>query len=438
MNKLRNAVSLAGHLVRALSLDRLSADADRVRRYQEQQLRRLVRHAYARVPFYRRWFDAAGVRPDEIITLDDLARLPVLTKAVLRETPVTERLDVQTTPEDCYLTETSGSTGQPTVILKDAHAIFSVAGWGSPMMVSRWLGRRGWRMMTLLQRDQGTIEAAMVSALPRILLRVAEADALADPSVQIAQINAFHPDLLISYPSTLRNLALYARDRAVTVYQPASIIWTAEVLDPPTQALVRETFARSELFTAYGSTEAGLTALECAHHRGAHVISTRAIVELLADGKPVPPGEPGEVVVTDLTNFASPVIRYSGLGDVARWSAARCPCGRALPLLEIIEGRRVDSFVLPTGKIVHPYTLTWAMKDVPGILQYQLVQDEPDRVRVLLARIDTDGQKAAEGIIGALGAILGPGVSIEVQPVSEIPRLPGERTPRVVRSAVRH
>lgn len=437
MNKLRNTAALAGHLVRALYLDRLSTDAERVRRYQEIQLRRLVRHAYRRVPFYRRWFDAAGVHPDEVRTLDDLARLPILTKAVLRETPVIQRLDVRARPQDCYLTETSGSTGQPTVIYKDTNAIFSVAGWGSPMMVSRWLGRRGWRMMTLLQRDVGTIEAAMVSALPRFLLRVAEADALTDPNVQIAQINAFQPDLLISYPSTLRNLALHARDQGVRVHQPGSIIWTAEVLDAPGQALVRKAFPHSELFTAYGSTEAGLMALECAHHRGAHVVSTRTIVELLADGKPAPPGEPGEVVVTDLTNFASPVIRYSGLGDVARWSAARCPCGRALPLLEIIEGRRVDSFVLPGGKMVHPYTLTWSMKDISGILQYQLVQDRPDHVSVLLARIDTDGQKAAGEIIGALGAILGPGITIEVQPVTEIPRLPGERTPRVVRSLVR-
>lgn len=437
MNKLRNTLSLAGHLVRALYLDRLSTDAERVRRYQEAQLRRLVRHAYTRVPFYRRWFDDAGVRPDDINTLDDLGRLPVLTKAVLRETPVIQRLDVRVGPQDCYLTETSGSTGQPTVIYKDANAIFSVAGWGSPMMVSRWLRRRGWRMMTLLQRDVGTIEAAMVSALPRFLIRVEEADALADPDAQIAQLNAFRPDLLISYPSTLRNLAMYARDRGAAVHQPGAIFWTAEVLDPPTRALVSGVFPRSELFTAYGSTEAGLTALECAHHRGAHVVSTRAIMELLADGRPVPPGEPGEVVVTDLTNFASPIIRYSGLGDVARWSGARCPCGRALPLLEIIEGRRVDSFVLPGGKTVHPYTLTWALKDVSGILQYQLVQDRPDHVSVLLARIANDGQKTAAEIVHALGPILGPAVSIEVKPVAEIPRLPGERTPRVVRSLVR-
>ncbi|HEY3248007.1 MAG TPA: AMP-binding protein [bacterium] len=437
MNRLRNTISLAGHVVGALYLDRLSNDPQRVRRYQDRRLQRLVGHAYARVPFYRRWFDAAGVRPEQIRSADDLSRLPILTKSVLREVPAEDRLDVQTTPQDWFLTETSGSTGQPTRIYKDTNALFSVAGWGSPMMVSRWLALRAWRMMTLLQRDEGTIEAAMVRALPRALLRVEEADALADPSAQITQLNRFRPELLVSYPSTLRNLALYARDRGLTVHRPAAIIWTAEVLDPPTRALVREVFG-SELFTAYGSTEGGLMALECAHHRGAHVISTRTIVELLRDGRPVPPGEPGEVVLTDLTNFASPVIRYGGLGDVARWSAARCPCGRALPLLEVIEGRRVDSFVLADGRIIHPYTLTWAMKDVPGIMQYQLIQERPDHVRVLLARIDTDGQSAAQGITVALGRILGADVTIDVEPVSAIPLAPGERMPRVVRSLIPH
>jgi phenylacetate-CoA ligase len=437
LNKLRNAISLVRHVVGALSLDRLSRDPEGLRRHQERRLRRLVTHAYARVPFYRRWLDDAGTRPDQIRTLDDLARLPLLTKKVLRDVPSEDLLDRDARREDCYLTETSGSTGQPTRVYKDARAIFSVAGWGSPIMVSRWLGRPAWRMMTLLVRDEHSIETVMMRVLPRFMLRIKEADALADPAEQAEHLNAFRPDLLVSYPSTLRNLALYARDRGLTLHQPQAIIWSAEVLDPQTRALIQSVF-RSELFAAYGSTEAGLIGLECAQHRGVHVISTRAILEVLRDGVPAPPGVAGDVVVTDLTNFVFPIIRYSGMGDAARWSAARCPCGRALPLLEMIEGRRVDSFVLADGRIIHPYSLTLAMQDVPGILQYQLVQERPDRVRVLLARIDTDGQRAAEGIVGALSQILGPDVTIAVDPVSHIPLAPGERIPRVVRSLVPH
>ncbi|MGH2349089.1 MAG: phenylacetate--CoA ligase family protein [bacterium] len=437
LNRLRNAISLVRHVVGALSLDRLSRDPDGLRRLQEFRLRRLVAHAYARVPFYRRWFDDAGAHPDQIRTLDDLARLPLLTKKLLREVPSDDLLDRGARREECFLTETSGSTGQPTRIYKDTRAIFSIAGWGSPMMIARWLGRPGWRMMTMLVRDEHSIETVMMRVLPRFMLRIREADALADPAEQAARLNAFRPDLLVSYPSTLRNLALYARDRGLTLHRPQAIIWSAEVLDPPTRALIESVF-RSELFAAYGSTEAGLMGLECVYHRGVHVISTRVIVEVLRDGAPAPPGEPGDVVVTDLTNFVFPIIRYAGMGDAARWSPARCPCGRALPLLEMIEGRRVDSFVLPDGRIIHPYTLTLAIQNVPGILQYQLVQERPDRVRVLLARIDTDGQSAAQAITVALGAILGPQVSVEVQPVPAIPLAPGERIPRVVRSLVPH
>jgi phenylacetate-CoA ligase len=435
LNKFRNAISLVRHVVGALSLDRLSRDPEGLRRHQELRLRRLVAHAYARVPFYRRWFDDAGARPEQIRTLDDLARLPLLTKKVLRELPSQELLDREARREDCYLTETSGSTGQPTRIYKDTRAIFSVAGWGSPMMVARWLGRPAWRMMTMLVRDEHSIETVMMRVLPRFMLRIKEANALADPAEQAARLNEFRPDLMVSYPSTLRNLALHARDRGLMLHQPQAIIWSAEVLDPQTRALIGSVF-RSELFAAYGSTEGGLIGLECAHHRGVHVISTRTILEVLRDGVPAPPGEPGDVVVTDLTNFVFPIIRYSGMGDAARWSAARCPCGRALPLLEMIEGRRVDSFVLPDGRIIHPYSLTLAIQHVPGILQYQLVQERPDHVRVLLARIDTDGQSAAQAITVALTAILGPQVAVEVKLVPAIPLAPGERMPRVVRSLV--
>lgn len=414
--QISNGVAQAGHVLRVLAQHRLHYDPAGLRRFQERRLRALVRHAYARVPFYRQRLDAAGLGPDAIRTLDDLVRIPILTKADLRGAGDL----VADGARDTFLAETSGSTGEPTRLHKDRGALFSLGAWASPPNLSRWIGRSAWRLMTLLVRHERALEAGLVQSLPRFMLRVHEGDALDEPAAQLEDLNAFRPQILITYPSVLRNLAVHIQGRGAAVHQPVAIALSAEVFDAPTRRLAREVFTGS-LINAYGSTEAGMIALECPRHRGMHVIGTHVIVEVLRDGRPVPPGENGEVVVTDLTNFASPVLRYSGLGDVAAWSAARCPCGRILPMLEVIEGRRVDSFVLPSGKIVHPYSLTLAMEHIEGVHRFQIVQEAPDRVRVLLVGPAGDGVATRESAAAALRAILGSGVVVAIDAVRAIP-----------------
>ncbi len=394
-----------------------------------------MRHAYTRVPFYHRRFVDAGLRPEEIRSLDDLPRLPILTKAELRGAPLADLLAHGVRPRGGHLVETSGSTGEPTRLYKDAGALLSLGGWLSPPNMARWTGRRIWRVMTLLVRHEHTLEAGLVRSLPRFLIRVHEGDALAPAETQLRELNASRPDLLITYPSVLRNLALLIKARGDPVHQPRAIATTAEVFDPPTRRLAGDVFTGT-FINAYGCTEAGMVALECLHHRGLHVIGARAIVELLHEGRPVPPGVPGEVVVTDLTNFATPILRYSGLGDVAVWSPGRCRCGRVLPLLEVIEGRRVDAFVLPDDRVVHPYRLTLAIEHIDGVHRYQILQEARDRVRILLVGPAGDGVATRQMVADAVTAILGPRVHITVEPVPQIPTAAGEAGPRPVRSLV--
>ncbi len=435
MGKIGNTISLLGHLLNVLALDGVARDPVRLRRYQERRLRAMVRHAYARVPLYRRRFDAVGLRPEAIRGLDDLGRIPLLTKRELREAARGDILAAGLRPQDCFLVETSGSTGEPTRLYKDRNALLSLGAWASPLNISRWLGRPAWRLMTLLVRHERTLEAGLARSLPRLLLRLTEGDALAPAETQLDLLNRARPQILVTYPSVLRSLAVLARERRMTVYHPAAIVLTAEVFDAPTRRLAGEVFT-SAFGGAYGSSEAGLIALECHHRRGLHVIGTRAIVEVVRDGRPAAPGEPGEVVITDLTNLATPILRYAGLGDVVVWSPARCPCGRVLPLLQVIEGRRVDAFTLPDGRIVHPYRLTLALEHLEGVHRYQIVQEAPARVRVLLVGPAGDGAGTRRAAAEALGAILGPQVQVVVDAVQTIPAAPGETVPRTVRSFV--
>jgi phenylacetate-CoA ligase len=232
----------------------------------------------------------------------------------------------------------------------------------------------------------------------------------------------------------------------VRVHRPQLVLATGEVLDEPLRALVRQTFG-CELLDVYGSTELGYIACECPRHEGLHIFTWKVLVELLDEtGREVPPGATGRVVVTDLFNEATPIIRYDGLGDYATRREQPCVCGRATPLLTRVEGRVVDSIVLPDGQIVHPYHLTLALEDVPGLSKFQIRQERPDYLRVLLVK-DAAGQ--ARGVSFAPDSALGRAIldrfdrilhhqaRVELVTTEDIPRRPGSHKYATVVSLVK-
>lgn len=430
-------VSLLDQLRRAVALDGLAYDPVALHRHQSAQLRRLIRHAALRVPFYRDRYRAAGVDPDAVRTIDDLSRLPLVSRADLRSAFPTRLLAEGSSPADCFLVETTGSTGEPIRLYKDWPALAAFAAWSSPFMVRRWWGVSGLRLMTLLVRHERSMEQAIVGALPRFLLRVHAADALTSPDEQLGEIHRARPDILATYPSVLTTLATRLLETGARIPQPQLLATSAEVLDPHARRLIGQAFT-GRLVNLYASTEAGFIAVECLAGRGLHVNSPRVIVEVLHDGRPAAPGDAGTVVVTDLTNFSCPIIRYQGLHDIARWSPDRCPCGRHFPLLEVVEGRRVDTFVLPDGRVLHPFTLTLAMEHIPGVTRFQIVQEAVDRVRVLVVPNGRAAPELITLVAGEFGRMLGPRVRIDVDAVDTIPAPAGAHWPPTVRSLIAH
>ncbi|OFX35557.1 MAG: hypothetical protein A2Z07_08270, partial [Armatimonadetes bacterium RBG_16_67_12] len=395
----------------------------------------LVRHAATRVPLYREKYRAAGVDPEEIRSVDDLARLPVVTRSDLRAAFPDGLLAEGTNRDQVYRVETSGSTGVPVRVFKDWEALCAIAAWSSPVMLRRWWGAWGLRLMTLLLRQEHSIESAIVAALPRFLLRVHAGDALAPPDAQLEIIPRHRPDVLVTYPTVLKTLATRILDEGLRIPQPKLLATSAEMLDGHSRHLIGRAFA-GHLVNIYASTEAGFTAVECLEGRGLHVNSPRVIVEVLRDGRPVGPGEPGAVVVTDLTSFACPIIRYEGLGDIARWSDRTCACGRHFPLLDVVEGRRVDAFVLPDGRVLHPFTLSHTMVHVEGLRRFQIIQEATDQVRVLLVPDGQGPSDLADRVGEEFGRLLGAGVRVAVDIVDEIAAPPGAHWPPTVRSLV--
>jgi phenylacetate-CoA ligase len=174
----------------------------------------------------------------------------------------------------------------------------------------------------------------------------------------------------------------------------------------------------------YGCEEASLIACECERHRGLHVNADSVLVEVIRDGRPAPPGTPGSLVVTDLSNFAMPLVRYL-IGDVGVLADRSCPCGRAFPLLESIEGREADYVVTADGRLISGISLTenFAVL-VPGVAQLQIIQEA---LRTFLFRIvrGADWGPASDRKLAALVAErFGKNIRHAVEFVDLIPQEP--------------
>jgi phenylacetate-CoA ligase len=189
-------------------------------------------------------------------------------------------------------------------------------------------------------------------------------------------------------------LAEYLRTHGFDDIRPHGIIATAMVLHAWQRRVIEEVLG-CRVTNRYGCEEVSLIACEC-EHQGLHINADSVLVEVLRDGRPARPGEAGNVVVTDLTNRAMPLIRYQ-VGDVAVARERPCPCGRGLPLLERIEGREADYVVTSRGELISGISLTenFAL-EVPGIAQIQIVQHAVDRFEFRLVRGPDFGSASVE------------------------------------------
>jgi phenylacetate-CoA ligase len=174
----------------------------------------------------------------------------------------------------------------------------------------------------------------------------------------------------------------------------------------------------------YGCEEVSLIACECQRHDGLHVNADGVYVEILRDGRPADPGETGSIVVTDLTNRAMPLLRYQ-VGDVAVLSERQCPCGRGLPLLERLEGREADYVVTPAGEMISGISLTenFALQ-VPGIAQFQIVQESVQRFRFRIVRGPDFGPASLQRLRSLVRERFGSDVNYQCEYLEQIPPEP--------------
>ena len=199
---------------------------------------------------------------------------------------------------------------------------------------------------------------------------------------QFAWLQAINPDYLLVYPSNLAALLSRFEERGLRLPRLRQIRTINETLTPG----IRETARRvlgAGIADTYSSAEVGIIAAQCPESGLYHVMAESLIVELLDEqGAACVPGQVGRMVVTDLHNFATPLIRYD-LGDYAEMADA-CPCGRGLPALKRIVGRRRNMVRLPDGRALWPAIGGLRYSEIAPVRQFQFIQRGRDTIEVRL------------------------------------------------------
>jgi phenylacetate-coenzyme A ligase PaaK-like adenylate-forming protein len=391
----------------------------------ELQFRRLRQHlefAYREVPYFTRLLDEHGLPPSRIQSLEDFSRLPCLTRETLRQR--FDDLQPRTRIRHSQRLSTGGSTGVPvTVLVCPERAAFTDA---VRLRAHRWFGvDMGAREVVLWGSSiELTRQDRLRSLRDRLLnSRLLSAFDLGEAALAryVEVLRRERPEKLYGYASALALLARYLRSRGWVRASdwPRAVFATAEPLFDFQRALIRSVLG-CPVAVEYGARDAGLIGTECPAG-GLHIPAEGMVVEIVpTDGDST---GAGEVVVTNLQSWAMPIIRYR-TGDIATPDRGPCPCGRALPRLGRVDGRRTDFLVTPDGRVMHALAVIYVLRDAPGIGEFQVVQDRLDTIRVTVVPTGTFSKTEGERIVRQLHQVVGEDMSVELETVESIVRPP--------------
>jgi len=237
----------------------------------------------------------------------------------------------------------------------------------------------------------------------------------------IEAIQAYRPAVLYGYASSVALLCTYARNRGRSLRVPSLrlVCTTGEPLYPDRRQQIAKAFG-VPVASEFGSRDGGFIAHESPAGQMLQTADAVILEVLDSQGRPCPPGQPGEAVITNLYSDAQPFIRYR-TGDVVTLSPDRCAEGRALPVLASVAGRTTDFVVRADGTVMHALSLIYVLRALPSINEFKIVQRAVDDLEVLVVAGPSWSERDAGQVVAGLQARLGHSARIDIQRVDTIP-----------------
>lgn len=349
-----------------------------------------MRYAARHVPFYRDYFNRAGIDPRTLRHAGDLEVLPLLDKDLVRAEPELFRADTAA-GRNALSFLTSGSTGRPMRVYHDRRSLLLNLPYGERERHPVSVACERFRPTELYVGNETAVirdltdfyrEHVLMPPARRRFVSVRE------PIEAIVELlDRDRPDVLTGYGGWIHRFFQEVAARRLTVRLPKMVMYMAEALPPGGRELIEGRFG-VPVYSRYGAAEAFKIGFTCERRGGFHLQEDLCHVRVVRDdGADAAPGEEGEVVLSNLVNRGTVLLNYP-IADIGVLSPVPCRCGRTFKLLAALEGRVEDLVPLADGRVVHPRAVWEVFKHHPDALQYQVVQHEPRRFEVNLVTLD--------------------------------------------------
>ena len=339
---------------------------------QLELLKELVKNTYRDSKFYRERMDAAGVKPEDIKTLDDIRKLPFMKKTDLRDN-YPDKLFVRPYDDLVRIHVSSGTTGKPTVV---GYTRNDLDNWAESL--DRGMVSFGMSKSDMLQNAHGyglfTGGIGVHDAATRLGATVLPIST-GNTNRQIDLMCDLPVTATAGTPSYLFHIADTCDERGIDIRKDTKLRLAIAGGEPWSESMRKKLQDRTgiRVHNCYGASEFyGPMFLECKEQCGVHVWADLALIEILDDNdNPVPDGQKGNVVVTMLKKEAFPLIRYR-IGDITSITWERCKCGRTHPRLDRITGRSDDMLVVK-GINVFPSQIEAVIGEMPFLSPFYMI-----------------------------------------------------------------
>ena len=374
-----------------------------IQNLQESKLRNLIRYCYDNVPYYTKLFDRLGLTPEDIKTREDLTRLPILTKQIIRDN-YDDLIPKDMSSSRLIKCSTGGSTGTPLQFCKDAKE------WSGQKAATlrawEWYGLHlGDKIFSLGGNSivKKKKKFSYKNVYDEVIMRNfkhSSADVTDEGMRQhYDALMKLKPTAIRGYGSSLYIFARFIERMHLPVCPIKVVLTTGEVLVPEYRRKLEHVF-RAPVYDEYGAGDGGILSHECPNRDGLHIEESLCVIEITDKaGNVLPDGQVGYVITTDLENYAFPFIRYL-VGDMAYIKPGDCPCGRHSRRFGEIMGRAGRLVYNKQGVPISPTMLPIMMypdlnyhklesQDLYNkIDKFQIRQDKDGNIRILLKMKD--------------------------------------------------
>jgi len=394
------------------------SETDRLR---DEKLRKIVAYAYQNITYYKERYSELKIDIGRIKGFKDLLMLPVISKREVLENE--EKMLNSGMREKMYIRKTGGSTGMTLHFMKEAKALamndaimYRCYGWYGIDIGDRQI--RFWGVpVTWKLRWKEQIKDFILNRIRISAFDISKSACLE----QYKRIKKFNPVYFYGYTTAIYGFCLFMKENGIDLncLNLKAVICTAEKMYPHHRELFNEMF-ECPVVDEYGSSENGIISFQC-KEGNMHMMSDHMCIEFLDENdQPVKPGEMGRIVITDLSSYAMPMIRYD-IGDMGKPSNKQCSCGVKLPLMEIVEGRKEDFIRTKDGKLVHAAYLCYTLKD-DSVHEFKMYQKNIDNFLVQIVKSSAFDEKSEETLKDKLCTALGNDNNFDFEYLERIPR----------------